>query len=660
LTYACGAAQPDWRDYPANGYREVYDEVGRVVRKERLANVVIDLVDDDFNLGFFKSVFVSGTVLASGQRSYDAAGRLLESIEPDGMVTRYEYYNDGRQKAVIVDALGLAIRTEHHYDAARREVRTTDPLGHDTRYQYDDAGRLLKTIYVDGLFTQNTYDELGRVVAERDRAGNVTNYEYDVAGQRTAVIMSLVADPENSGQMTRPRYEYVYDKYRNLQTVKDPKGYVTRFTYDSQGRQLTVRLPGGQVESQAYNTKSQQIRGTDANGQVTEFLYDSQNRVQTKNLYAAGATLPTKTVTYEYDDLSRVKKIIEPGRTTEFTYDLNNRLTRVTSPEGTIGYEYDEVRKLLTRTYTGDVNNPTSDIRYSYDAVGRMKTVTVLKQSGQSVPTNLQTVTYVYDAVNLRSVVRPNGVTTDYTYDQLDRLTNVVTNGPVGLIASVHYTLDATGHRMRADENNGGIIRTVDYTYDGAYRLTSETIDNGARAITYKYDLAGNRLERNDSAEGITTYFYDVNDRLLTETLGNQLTSYGYDSNGAVIDMMRTVDGVQTQHVKYSYDLEKRLVGIDTDANGSNEITYLYDDNGNRVGKIEGGVQTLYLVDSNNPSELSQVIEEKTAGGAINVSYVYGREILSQMRAGQMTFYVADGLGSIRALTDSTGAVTDR
>src|SRR5207247_2532860 len=162
-------------------------------------------------------------------------------------------------------------------------------------------------------------------------------------------------------------------------------------------------------------------------------------------------------------------------------------------------YEYDPISKLLSRAYTGSAGNPISDIRYAYDALYRLRTVTAMRQNGADVPSNLRTTTYSYNAVGDRqSVAQPNGVTTTYTYNTLNRLTDVVSTGPSGTLSSYHYTLSVTGQRLQADENNGG-SRTVQYTYDADQRLTQEKINANERIIDYTYDLAGNRLNRNDS-----------------------------------------------------------------------------------------------------------------------------------------------------------------
>src|SRR5260370_41587758 len=72
------------------------------------------------------------------------------------------------------------------------------------------------------------------------------------------------------------------------------------------------------------------------------------------------------------------------------------------------------------------------------------------------------------------------------------------------------------------------------------------------------------------------------------------------------------------------------------------------------------GVKTTYLVDTQNPTGYAQVITETT--GNTTRQYVLGLERVSERIAGGTTatrFYDYDGHGSVRALTDTTGAATD-
>jgi YD repeat-containing protein len=93
-------------------------------------------------------------------------------------------------------------------------------------------------------------------------------------------------------------------------------------------------------------------------------------------------------------------------------------------------------------------------------------------------------------------------------------------------------------------------------------------------------------------------------------------------------------------------------------------VSIKYDGDGNRIFKTVAGVTTAYLMDDRNPTGYVQVLDE-VQGPSITRSYVYGLELIKQDRIAcpggtQATSYnVYDGHGSVRALTDTTGAVTD-
>ena len=131
---------------------------------------------------------------------------------------------------------------------------------------------------------------------------------------------------------------------------------------------------------------------------------------------------------------------------------------------------------------------------------------------------------------------------------------------------------------------------------------------------------------------------YDANDRF---TVGDT-----YDANGNTI----TAGGVANV-----YDFENHLIQKDG-------VSLKYDGDGNRIFKTVAGVTTGYLLDDRSPTGYVQVLDE-VQGPFISRSYVYGLELIEQDRIAnsrQSTSYnVYDGHGSVRALTDLTGAVTD-
>ncbi|QIZ73023.1 RHS repeat-associated core domain-containing protein [Oxynema aestuarii] len=176
----------------------------------------------------------------------------------------------------------------------------------------------------------------------------------------------------------------------------------------------------------------------------------------------------------------------------------------------------------------------------------------------------------------------------------------------------------------------------------------------GDRTINYTYDGVGNRVSRNDSSEGLTTYIYDDNGKLLSEALNGQLTTYTYDNNGNLLSRFKS----DTDKASYTWDEENRLLTASvTDGGETQQIEYRYDADGMRVASIVDGQETRYLLDTNRPH--AQVLEEYTPDGMVTASYTYGLDLVSQKRGSDRFFYHVDGLGSTRALTNAAGLVTD-
>jgi len=210
---------------------------------------------------------------------------------------------------------------------------------------------------------------------------------------------------------------------------------------------------------------------------------------------------------------------------------------------------------------------------------------------------------------------------------------------PASSLASYSYSLAPAGNGTAVTELGG---RTVNYTYDDLYRLTSESIANDSHGIngsaSYSYDPVGNRLNRSSSIAPVSSqsFIYDANDRL---------TSDNYDNNG---------NTKAANNNSYAYDFENHLSSLNNGA-----VTYIYDGDGNRVAKTVAGVTTNYLVDTNNLTGYPQVVEE-LQGGSVVKSFTYGRERISQrIVGGSLSFYQYDGHGSVRQLTSATAAITD-
>lgn len=562
---------------------------------------------------------------------YDAASRVLAQIDERGNRTEFRYDAAGRlTETIYPDAtpnnLADNPRTKSTYDAAGRQLTQIDPLEHVTRSLYDDLGRPVGQEYADGTRTSVTFDAAGRAIGRTDQAGKTTQYEYDALGRLTAVIDAL-----------SQRTAYTYDEQGSLMSQRDANGHVTRYEYDGLGRRIATALPLGQRSSTLYDAVGNMVSTTDFNGDTITYAYNPRNWLTAKDL--PGTEFD---VTYTYTLDGQRQAVTDSRGITTYAYDARNQLLQRIDPDGRrIGYTYD-----LAGNRTSVVI-PSGTTTYTFDAQNRLSTVTD--------PTSGVTA-YTYNPVgNLIRTTLPNNTVEIRQYNDLNRLLYLENSSPNGIINSFRYTLDPTGNRTAVQEQDD---RRVAYTYDHLYRLTQEAItDAGAtnptRTIGYSYDPVGNRLSRNDSVEGVTTYSYDANGRLLNATTNGVATTYAYDNNGNTLS--RTTGG---NRVTYLWNAENRLTGADTNGDGTIDVTNRYNENGIRVSQALNGQETRFLIDTNR--DYAQVLEEYTPGGSVNVSYVYGHDLISQNRGGDRSFYHVDGLGSTRSITNGQSIVVNR
>lgn len=89
-------------------------------------------------------------------------------------------------------------------------------------------------------------------------------------------------------------------------------------------------------------------------------------------------------------------------------------------PEGTLNYTYDGPGNLasMSSSHTNGVS-----VEYTYDDLNRLSTVV----DGR-LPSGSNSTTYAYDpANNLANATYPNGIQSAFTYDALNRATSLIT-----------------------------------------------------------------------------------------------------------------------------------------------------------------------------------------------------------------------------------------
>ena len=173
------------------------------------------------------------------------------------------------------------------------------------------------------------------------------------------------------------------------------------------------------------------------------------------------------------------------------------------------------------------------------------------------------------------------------------------------------------------------------YTYDNLSRVTARTVkklsDNSVISTeNFNYDAAGNVTSAPDSS-----FQYDTNNRLISFN-GNTVS---YDLDGNMLS-----NGTLT----CTYDSANRLIT----AGGH---TYTYNAEDVRIRNLCTDEDTTYTYDTNG--KLSKLLC-KTTGG-VTTKYVYGRGLIGEEVNSAFKTYHFDCRGSIIAITDASGNITD-
>jgi RHS repeat-associated protein len=576
-------------------------------------------------------------------RVYDVSGRVTSITygfgTPSASTTSYTYYADGRRQTET-DALGKV--TSYTYDAAGHltsiagpngnasytyddsgnRISATDATANTTKFQYDSRKRVTKTTYPDSTFATCVYDGQGHLSSKTDQNGNTVQYVYDPTGQLTSVVQLSHPNPANNTN------QYAYDNDGNLNFLSDENGHASTGSFDLIADLTSYGLPDGSLtEAATYDLAGNILSWQHFNGKTTSYTYDSQYRLLTK---APDPSLGEPTVTFTYTPTGRPATMTDGSGTTTYTYDTLDRLTAKATPQGTLNYAYNAAGLL---TWTASSNTNGISVNYTYDNLNRLSSVV-----DNRLPAGQNTTTYTYDAASfVVTATTPNQLQSTFTWDSRHRLTQLSTP-----ISTYNYQLDGVGNPTSATEGTG---RTITWNYDGINRLTNETIiqdpagKNGT--VGYALDPVGNRLSSTSTLPGITSSSatYNADDLSSAES---------YDPNGNVL---------QTGGKSFTYDSDNRL----TSMNGRT-VTLLYDGLGTRVGRTVAGVTTRYLVDDLNPTGFPQVVEE-LVNGAVTRQYSYGFQRISESQLVNQvwtpSFYGYDGLGNVRQLTSMAGAVTD-
>lgn len=529
------------------------------------------------------------------------------------------------------------------YDGGNRVVQATDSAGRTVTYSYDGGGRLARVVDANGGVWKYTYDGLNEMTSIQDPRGIIylTN-QYDGNGR---VIRQTLADNStflfnydpgvtfNGGDSTDPAVR--------VTDVTDPRGNITRTTFDANGYTLSKIFAVGKAEQQTINyTRDPSTTliktETDTLSRQTSFTYDSVANVLSVTRLAGTSNAVTTLFTYE-PVFSQMTSVTDPlGHSTTFSHDSVGNLTAVTDPLGdqtTASYNSQGLRMSITDpvgnttefSYNGgdlaSVTDPSGNVTTMYtDDVGRLgATVDALGRTTRYTYNALDQILQITDPLqhatsfsydgngNLLSLTDALNNTTTWTYDNMDQM--ISRSDP--LLRSESYSYDASGNLASSTDRKGQVTT---YSYDGLDRPTSVGF-NGQSTINYTWDGGNRPTQVADTVGGTITRTYDNLGRLTSETSAQGSISYGYDNAGR-----RTSMGVAGQPaVSYIWDNANRLEQI---SQGTSTVSLGYDSADRRTSlTLPNNVVVSYSYDKDSHvGGISYVLGTNTLG---NLSYAY-------------------------------------
>jgi RHS repeat-associated protein len=503
-----------------------------------------------------------------------------------------------------------------------------------------------------------TNAKLGEVCSTTDGDGNTTNYAYDSSGD-----LASVTPPSPQGATT-----YTYDSLSRVASVTNGDGNTGTPGTIVAVQSKTTNVSSSGVSSQtttlpANTTKGDTVVVLVGTGPVTPVESVSSvsgGGVSTWHLGKAKSSTGNgdEEIWYGYADtggsatitvnmsagtaLVGTQVIEYAGVASSSPLDVSNSNSGASSTVNTPS---------LTTTAAGDLVVDSADeapvtaspsspwVDYAgplYSGTAYTPITTQVVASTGTYATSWTASTGGWVSVGI--ALKPATETTSYTYDAMDRVTQILYGGDAACIPSsgncITYTYDADGNVTQRVDNTG----TTTFTYDALNRLIDKGTPSGADAcsgsspsgITYSYDGASN-LSTSCDALGTTNYYYDAGNRLTSQvepggtsgcavpsTTEAGCTAYSYDAdnhllvtlfpggakqtaawtaNGKVSSVIGVNSSSTTQtSLSYSYasgtndqDLVQTRVENDPSVSSATTVTYGYDLNNELTSAVTTG-----------------------------------------------------------------------
>jgi RHS repeat-associated protein len=508
---------------------------------------------------------------------YDAEGRLLSQTDPLGQTVSFAYGLNSDAPVTVTDQRGNV--TTYSYDASGSLTGITYEGGSGETFTYNASGQLIQVVERSGDTFQYAYDGEGRLTLKTFDNGTFEQFTYDANGNLTTILdargdtTTLAYDTENRlTQITYPTgrfLQFAYDTEGRRTQLVDQDGFTVNYRYDGEGRlEELTDASNARIVLYEYDGTGQLVQETNGNGTYTTYGYDPAGQLTSIINHAPDDSI-NSSFSYTYDDLGRQTQAIAPEGTWNYTYDLTGQLTRaqLTSADPTIAdqdlqYVYDAAGNRISTTINGVTTNYSRNDLNQYLQVGTAEYIYDLDGNLTQIVDGAKITTFTYNDENrLIGVTTPDGDSWTYEYDALGNRVATIENGQ-----RTDYLVDPFGLGDVVGEYGGGGL-IVKY----AHGLGLVSRFSGNNATYYDSNLIGSTVGlTNSSGEYINRYAYQpYGENLLTaENIANPFEYVGQWG------VMNESNGLDFIRARFSNPIEGRF--INSDPSGQNGGVNLY------------------------------------------------------------------------------------
>jgi RHS repeat-associated protein len=571
---------------------------------------------------------------------------LLFSPAPRELVTQHEQHHG----FFVTERYGRRIEVYADADNLIRLVRQQ----YELRYDYDGVAHLTRIQYPSVLQNlpedapNYLYGDQGLLAEIRDRRSPY-HPEMAVTYTLNRQVASWTINLDERGGIPAIRTDMVYSAGQTTATlVSDVQQQITRSLYDTEKRITEFTLTDGTISRTrafAYDAQSSRVyQYRQENGSRYSLIYDERGyltKLSTPSTfdylftYRVGGDGVSRWLTsVEYPNLPSLQ-----NQTTEMLIsytEATNQIVAISQPfererSLSTAYEYDELGRVLRVIEPNPASESNPRVtEYQYDTYGYPNRVQIYDAAQPDIK---YTLLLTFDiSGRLIEIVDWRGQPVAIQWDNERNLIRSIRYGATeGLVNLTQYQYDEYSNLIERTAQE----LTETFTYNGLNLLAS-SIDGMGRVTNYRYDIFGNLVEKivpadvaaDGTAGKVFQYRYNGVNELVEYVLPNlERYLYTYQNAGTGVPTAMTVQAPNGDAVAYTYNVENLLTQVtqyDVSGNVSYSYRLEYDPQGNMVTLQEahGGGRTLQLTYNGAHLPMTSRV------GSIETQYTYNHASL--------------------------------